>query len=281
MNRQRIILAGLLAALALSLIYAYIATPRLEQAPPRATDKPGVATDETSADPDSENAPERINFDYMVVKPQQFPGAERDIFRYVARRPVRTEPPPVAIAPTPVARPVVPPPVVPLAVVQKELSKFTFLGFLEKAGEKIVFLSSSGNLFLASRGESFGVNREFRVADIDDKLLKVSRVGNEDLIEIPLIEQQQLTASVRTPSRTISTPGRTAFSRTQSLPQRRMLRPQAPQMGEQTTSDEQLIPDEQAVPGMIDENNPEGQDGELPPPIQGDATEGDVNGTNQ
>jgi len=280
MNRKRVILAGLLGALALSLIYAYLATPRLEKAPPRSTGEPTLASVETTGEPGSENAPERIDFDFMVSKPQEFPGAERDIFRYVNRRPVRAEPP-VTIAPPPVPIPVAPPPVVPLAVVQKELSQFTFLGFLEKAGEKIVFLSSSGNLFLASQGESFGVNREFKVADIDDKLLKVSRAGRDDLMEIPLIEKQQLTASVRAPSPGIATPGRSTFSRTQSLPRRRILRPEVPQMGEQTIPEEQAFPDEQAIPGMNDENNPEGQDGEPAAPIQGDATEGDVNDTNQ
>ena len=34
MNRKRVILGSLLGVLAISLVYAYLATPRLEKAPP-------------------------------------------------------------------------------------------------------------------------------------------------------------------------------------------------------------------------------------------------------
>jgi hypothetical protein len=168
-------------------------------------------------------------------------------------------------------QPVVPvPPPVPINVVQQELSQFTFLGFLEKSGEKLVFLSSSGTLFLASRGENFGVKKEFQVVDIGDNLLKVRRAGRNDLIEIPLIEKQKLTASIKIPSRGTSFSAGAGQARSQTLvPRRRIIRPGEPQEGE-----------EQTLPEMNEETNPDEGQG-IEPPVPGDATEGDVNGANQ
>ena len=134
---------------------------------------------------------------------QDFPGAARDVFRFGQRRP----PVVVPVKKPEVQKPVIvapPPPVeevVPIEVVQKALSQFTFLGFLEKAGEKTVFLSSEGSLFLAKKGDKFGTDLEFTVVDISGELLKVRHSGRDSLIEVPLIEQQKLNASVSAPAR--------------------------------------------------------------------------------
>ncbi|MCK4507488.1 MAG: hypothetical protein KAU27_03035, partial [Desulfuromonadales bacterium] len=155
MNRKRVILAALLGVLGLCLLYAYFATPRLEKAPPRAARQRARTSVKVTKDVRPAGAQERINFNFLTLEPQAFAGAKRDIFRFGRRSPVRTQPsvakietpPPVmsvAVAPEP--------PVVPFAVVQQSLGAFTFLGFLEKAGEKTVFLSSGGNLFLVKRG---------------------------------------------------------------------------------------------------------------------------------
>lgn len=271
MNRKRVLLASLLGVLALCLIYAYLATPRLEKAPPRVTSKQVRSSVKVNETQESNVAAERINFDFLVVEPQDYEGAKRDIFRFRQMRPVQTEAPVAMVeAPTPpVTSVVVMPETVPLAVVQKSLGKFTFLGFLEKAGEKTVFLSSGGDLFLVKRGERFGADQEFVVAAIDGNLLQVSHDGREGLIEIPLIEQQKLNASASSPARLapaakmpIQTTPRTF------TPKRRMLRPAAPQE------------DEQPFTEMNEENDPEKeQEAELP--AEGDALEEEVNGSNQ
>lgn len=270
MNRKRVMLAALLGTLVACLIYAYFATPRLEKAPPRTTVQRVSPDVKGSGEGPSKKATERINFDFMTSEPQEFSGAQRDIFRFVQRRPVRTEPP-VAIAPPPVVAPVMPvQPVVPIAVMQQALSQFTFLGFLDKAGEKIVFLSSGGSLFLVTRGESFGAQKEFLVTDIQENLLKVQHAGREDVVEIPLIEKQKLNASVSAPARRAPLAGGAGQSNAQSLtPKRRMLRPAAPQESEQPFP-----------PEVTEETSPaEGQASE--PPAAGDVIEGEVNGTNQ
>ncbi|MGD9019302.1 MAG: hypothetical protein PVF84_03570 [Desulfuromonadales bacterium] len=193
MNRKRVILVALMGVLAICLVYAYLATPRLEKAPPRATSPRQPSSGQESL-PDGESAPgRRIDFAYLESDGQDFAGAQRDIFRFGQRRMVQAVPRPPVVEKD-VSRPVVLPESVPVAVMQKSLSQFTFLGFLEKAGAKTVFLSSGGNLFLVKQGERFGTDQEFLVVQIDDKLLKVRHVDREGLIEVRLIEKQKLNA---------------------------------------------------------------------------------------
>ena len=200
MNRKRVILGALLGVLAICLVYAYLATPRLEKAPPRAADQRKQPANEKSPEVDEKESRGRIDFAYLTLEPQEFTGAQRDIFRFGRRPLVKTAPPP-PIVQKEAPKPVIMPKVVPVEVVQKSLSQFTFLGFLEKDGEKTVFLSSSGDLFLVKQGERFGARQEFLVDQIDNKLLKVRHTGREGLIEIQLIEKQKLNAAVSAPVR--------------------------------------------------------------------------------
>jgi hypothetical protein len=269
MNRKHMILAALLGVLALCILYAYLATPRLEKAPPRSASKRTRSAVAKAPDKlQSKVSQDRIDFTFLEAEGQEFPGATRDVFRFVQRRPQPTDvvtrkpeiqkPPPVVIEE----------PMVPIEVVQQSLAQFTFLGFLDKGGEKTVFLSSDGSLFLAKRGEQFGLDLEFTVEDISGDLLLVRPAGRDFLIDIPLIEQQKLQASVSAPAhlpsqKTISQPKARAFN-----PKRRMLRPAAPQGSEE------------AFPGTIEENDPEEEQGSEPP-VEGDVLEGEVNGSNQ
>jgi len=269
MNRKRMILAALLGVLALCMLYAYLATPRLEKAPPRSASKRTRSAVAKSPDKlQSKVSQDRIDFSFLEAEEQEFQGATRDVFRFVQRRP---EPPAVVVeepevqAPPPV---VIEEPMVPIEVVQQALAQFTFLGFLDKGGEKTVFLSSEGSLFLAKRGEQFGLDLEFTVEDISGDLLLVRPAGRDFLIDIPLIEQQKLQASVSAPAHLppaekVSQPKSRVFN-----PKRRMLRPAAPQGSEED------------FPGTIEENNPEGEQ-EVVSPVEGDALEGEVNGSNQ
>jgi hypothetical protein len=208
---------------------------------------------------------------------------------------VKTAPKP--IAPVAITSPVAAfKPVMPV-VVEKALSRFTFLGFLEKDGEKTVFLSSSGNLFLVKRGESFGIDQEFLVADIDDDLLKVRHAGREGLIEIQLIEQQKLNASVSAPAQIRPAAKASNQPRTRAFtPKRRVARPAAPPETEESfpgteesfpgteesfPGTEESFPEtEESLPETIEKNEPadEQKSKRLP---TGLILEGDVNGTNQ
>lgn len=270
MNRKRVILAALLGVLAFCLLYAYLATPRLEKAPPRKASQRVQRSVTVAGALESKGAQERINFDFLLAEPQKFSGAKRDIFRFEGRRPIARAPK-VAL-PAPVIPPVVAPvPLqpVPVDVIKKALSQFTFLGFLEKAGEKSVFLSSNDSLFVVKRGESFGVDQEFLVADIDDNLLQVRHVGRDDLVEIQLIEQQKLSAAVSSPAHIQPIPRASSQPRTRMFtPKRRVLRPAVPQ--------ERAEP----FPEIFEENDP-AEERESESPAEWDVLEGDVNGTNQ
>lgn len=273
MNRKRVILAALMGLLAICLVYAYFATPRLEKAPPRSASKSKRQTvAKLSTAEQKKISQDRIDFSFMDTETQEFSGAERDVFRFGQRRPQAVDlatkpaevqtPPPVVIEAPSIE------PMVPIEVVQQALGQFTFLGFLDKAGEKTVFLSSEGSLFLAKRGEKFGADLEFTVEDISGNLLQVRHNGRDGLIEIPLIEQQKLSASVSAPahlppSETASQPNARVFN-----PNRRLLRPAAPQGGEAD------------IPGTNEENNPEGGQ-EVEPPVEGNDSEGEANGSNQ
>lgn len=265
MNRKRLLLAALLGLLALCLGYAYFATPRLEKAPPRGAEDSARRDTTVDSRRSARVADGRINFDFLSEEPVEFTGAKRDIFRYAVRRPVPKPP----VVETPVPDVVEEPEPVTIEEVQQALSQFTFLGFLEKGGEKTVFLSSRGSLFLVKSGERFGVDREFLVSGIDAKLLKVRRDGREDLIEIPLIEKQKLAASVSAPvsiPREAVAPPPVENGRV-LRPQRRPLRPIAPQEGQEPLE-------------LIEEVNPE--EGQVPEePVKGDLIEGEGNVTNQ
>ena len=150
MNRKRVILAVLLGVLALCMVYAYLTLPRLEKAPPRNTSPRVQRSVKATETPESKSAQERIDFAFLTAEPQEFSRAKRDIFRFGGRRPVMKTPVTAPVLDTP---PVVESePVQPVAVdvVAKALSQFTFLGFLEKAGEKTVFLVITGRAFAAA-----------------------------------------------------------------------------------------------------------------------------------
>lgn len=271
MNRKRIILAALLGVLVVCMFYAYLATPRLEKAPPR-TSKPKARTATRTDAPKPGGDEGRVDFGFLTAEPQKYSRAERDIFNYGGRHIEVTKAPPVVpkpVVPEPVVTAPVPVETVPVSVVNKSLSRFTFLGFLEKAGEKTVFLSSSGNLFLVKSGERFGAENEFLVVEIKGNILKVSHAGLADLIEVPLIEQQKLTASVSAPAHIAPRAAADNQPRPRTFaPNKRMPRQDLETNGENPP------------PEMNQEDNPDGGQ-ETATPENGDALEGEVNGTNQ
>ena len=271
MNRKRVILGSLLGILAVCLAYAYLATPRLEKAPPRAA---GLRTQPASQgfpEGDEKETHDRIDFAYQTEEPQEFTGSQRDIFRFGQRRPVETAST-TRVVKRAVPEPVVLPEVVPVEVIKKSLSQFTFLGFLEKAGAKTVFLSSGGNLFLVKQGEHFGVGQEFLVEQIDDKLLKVRHAGREELIEVQLIEKQKLNAAVSAPvsiSRDAG-PVRRPMNARALRPRPGAVLPVAGQEDQDSGGDQELM--EEYNPDAVQDQESPGNE---------DATEGEVNGKNQ
>lgn len=203
MNRKRLLLVVLVGILALSVVYAFLATPRQQKSPPQSAAKKPTSLDLRKPEP---SRPSRVHLDALVQQETDFPGARRDIFRFRPRPAPRPQPPPVVPEVPNEPEPVVaetPTPVMPTPaqVTEKELARFTFLGFLAKGGERTVFLSSGGELFLVKPGERFGKEMEFLVTGIKEQILSVQRIGQQGITQIPLVENEALRPSVSAPAR--------------------------------------------------------------------------------
>lgn len=275
MNRKRLILAVLFGILVISMAYAYLTMPRLEKAPPISAGQKLQTGRSVKLAKQNENE-NRIDFSFLEFGSEKFPGAKRNIFAFGAA--------PVAKIIEPVAEPEIPkPPIMdkqpvvmptPIATVQKSLSQFTFLGFLDKGGKKTVFLSSAGNLFLVNQGERFGENQEFFVNSIEGNLLKVTHKGSSSLIEVPLIEKKKLSAAVSAPARLPQTPPLPPINRTKSFV------PLGTTGG--TAERQPTNPFENGKSFrdlIIEKNNPAEVQEEKP--VNEDYVEGEVNGANQ
>lgn len=203
MSRKRVLLAILLGVLCLSVVYAYLATPRQQKAPPRLTSAEPRRVAVTSDRPSEV----KVRLDQLETEEEPFPGAERDIFRFKAK----PAPPPPEPKPTPPPSPVVSlqpsqaAPVTPLETARKALSEFSFLGFLEKGNVRTVFLTSGGELFIVKRNDRFGKDQEFLVTGLSDQTLTVQRRGEQTPMTIPLVENERLQPAVSKPARREST----------------------------------------------------------------------------
>lgn len=137
----------------------------------------------------------------------RFSGYKRNIFSPIFRdevkpppfKPLPPPPKPVAKLPAPLPQPAAPPPPPPppppspeeLArqAAEAELSKFTFLGFLKKDGQRTVFLSKNNEIFLAKKGSTLG---QFQVAELTEDAITIrSPLGGRELV-IPLVENRAL-----------------------------------------------------------------------------------------
>lgn len=243
MNRKQMTLFALLGILLLCVSYAYLAMPRQQKAPPRTVVKRPDTVEHVGTASATEGFSQRVMLDNLTTEPLDFPGAERDIFNYKTRsRPAPVVKAPV-VSPTETVTEV--PAIIapPIEEMQRALGKFTFLGFLDKGGEKTVFLSSGGALFTVKRGEHFGPNREFLVAGLDDKMLTVQRNGGGSKMQVPLVENQQLQPVISSPARI---EGRPDVSASQPAIRRPAVRRSGPIM--RTGGEEPLLEQGQDMP---------------------------------
>ncbi len=185
MNRQKLVLALLLAILGLALWYAYWASPRQERLIP-------VAGSPVKAKRAREVQPEltvtdkrRVRLEILERGVDAFSEPRRDIFRLAHPRP---------IAPAPAATPVVaapqPMPVARPAMLPGSSVRFNVLGFLKKENIKTVFLSLGNEIFVVKEGDRFGKNREFEAEEITDEKLVVRQGDGTFPITVPLIDKR-------------------------------------------------------------------------------------------
>lgn len=192
MKRKPLLLIILLLVLALAVGYAFWATPRQQRVNPASRQAPG----DTTPTAKGLQAPREdgVRLDLLEEKTDRFPGYSRNIFGSILpppppSKPVVKAPPVAAAAPAPS-----PPPAAaaPAAPVLPQLASFTFLGYLEKGGEKTVFLSQDDELFVVKKGDRFGADKEFQVVGLTPEELVIAVRGESRQITVPLVENQPL-----------------------------------------------------------------------------------------
>ncbi|WP_162604867.1 type II secretion system protein PulP [Geomonas ferrireducens] len=206
MNRQKLALFLLLIALIGAVAYAFLRSPRQQEAVVL-KNRPGAKATAIRKEPGAQKtAPVPAGVVRLDLLHGNIAGAgayRRNIFAPLFREAVKPgtlklpppPPPPQKLPPPPppVATPVPPPPPPPPTQAQMdetELAKIVFLGFLKKGGERTVFLSKGGAIFVVKKGGQVGP--KFRVADITDDAITIKSVDSDRQMVIPLVENRSL-----------------------------------------------------------------------------------------
>lgn len=204
MNRQKVILTALLALFAVSLVVSYFRMPTQKR-----VDKlqyvSGMTVKETKGEVISSNDDTRVHLELLDRTPSTVVTVRRnlfsDLFAVQEKKPIVPLPPP----PPPPARPVVaephveerpaPPAVVEPTPLQRDMARFTFLGFLKKDNHKTIFLSNDKEIFLVKKGDK--ISGKYDVTALTDEALTISSMQDGGEIIIPLIENRPLSAPKR------------------------------------------------------------------------------------
>lgn len=213
MNRKKLVLFLLLLVFAGSLAYNFLRAPQKRRVTALKYTPGAVATGpgrEVAALPKGEADDLRLHLELLERNQPGFTGFSRNLFSPIFReevkeppfkplppppRPVKSLPPPPP--PQPVQAPPPPPPPSAEQIAESELSKFTFLGFMKKDGEKTVFLSSNNEIFLAKKGSQIGPR--FLVTNLTEDAITIrSRAGGTEIV-IPLVENRALSSRYTSP----------------------------------------------------------------------------------
>lgn len=206
MNRQKLLLSLLLAILAVSIVYSYLRSPKQQEAaaPAQSGTRSAAVKKGSGAPPDVSGDTSMLHLELLEQEQPRSAGYRRNIFSPIFRdevkqppfKPLPPPPRPLPAPPPPAPAPVQPPPPAPTAeelarqAADAELAKFVFLGFLQKNGQKTVFLSKNGEIFLAKKGTVLA--NQFRVTDLTDDAITIrSDAGSREIV-IPLVEMRAL-----------------------------------------------------------------------------------------
>lgn len=193
MSRQRLILTLVVGLLLLALGYAYWATPRQQKVAAKAVAKGEPATGGAAAV--ATTAPRgTLRLDLLEREAEEGSGFKRDLFSL--RKPAPPAPPKPPALPQAPVRPLQPQPTsgVPEAgAISRALGQFTFLGFLQKNGEKTLFLSSQGEIFVVKKGTAFGKQKEFIISEVGAETLTIRQAHGPGSMTVSLVEQRPLT----------------------------------------------------------------------------------------
>ena len=192
MKRQKQILFVLVIVLVIALLYSWWSTPRQETIVADNVSGKTESSDSMAANIRTAVDLQKVNLELLKSSRKSYRGYKRDVFNYYVPKPVKVEPKPVKVESKPVEKPQQP---VVSQQVRKQLSRFTFLGFLEKDATRTVFLSKTDELFLVKQGDYFGEENQFEVVEINDEKMAIRQAGASGLIEIVLKEEEPLIPS--------------------------------------------------------------------------------------
>ncbi len=192
MDRKKLALLILLAVFACAVVYAFWRQP-----PRRTVERlkysPGMRADVARAAPKVRND-SKLHLELLDREMPRFSGFRRNIFRPIfageskmsllPRNPVKLPVPP------PVPPPPPPPPPTPAQRAMEEMSRFTFLGFLQKENRKIIFLSRDREIFLVKKGDKLA--GRYDVASITDQALTIKLAETGEQLVVPLQENRAL-----------------------------------------------------------------------------------------
>ncbi len=203
MNRQRLVLLVLLIGFGGALVWSYRAMPRQKTvATPSARQqgnvpRPAVAAAGSAAPAEQARS---LRIDVLDKQPATFKGYQRNLFRPVFVDEVTLmKQKAAAVKPLAPVKPVLPPlPATPPIQAaqpegpQRELARFTFLGFMKKDNKKTIFLSKDKDIVLVRAGERFG--GRYEASSITDQALTILVPDTGEQIVIPLVENKPLAA---------------------------------------------------------------------------------------
>lgn len=203
MNRQKVALTVLLAIFACSLVISYLRMPR-QKSVEKLTYVSGMKVPVAKQAQGSAREEDRVHLELLDRRPSAGVNVKRNIFGNLfaeVKKPIIPLPPP---PPPPVKPPVaveppkdVPPPpmVVEPTPLQREMARFTFLGFLKKDNRKTIFLTNDKEIFVVKKGDK--ILGKYDVTSLTEEALTISSMQDGGEIIIPLVENRPLQAPKR------------------------------------------------------------------------------------
>lgn len=202
MNRQKVVLTVLLVIFACSLVISYLRMPRQK----RVEKQPGVNGMNVPVARQSQGAGRdeiRVRLELLEHRPSAVVTVRRNLFSNLfaseAKKPIIPLPPPPPPPPPPmqVELPKEPPP--PLVAeptpLQREMARFTFLGFMKKDNKKTIFLTNDKEIFVVKKGDR--ILGKYDVSSLTEEALTISSLQDGGEIIIPLVENRPLQAPKR------------------------------------------------------------------------------------
>jgi hypothetical protein len=201
MNRQRLILFVLAILFVVAAVWSYTAVPRhktvtkLTYAPGQ---KPKAVLPSTQTSVRQADDGRILNMTLLEQEQPDFKGYRRNIFKPIfvdeqkllKMKAAAIKPPQLPPAQSQKAAPVQSVVVQPQAAA---LARFTFLGFIKKDDQRIIFLAKDKDIILVKKGDKI-VGR-YEATSITDQALTLHVTDTGDEIVIPLIENRPLAAA--------------------------------------------------------------------------------------